>query len=131
MSSKEPTDYSIMKSAITKDFKPTPEQIKKINKYFLIRYISGDLRYIHIANILNSLPNIPIEAQYELIRCSSLDKVKYTNFRKKKFSRKQIKTIKTYYNVSDKVAKEYLEILPEEEYLKISSILESKNPNID
>jgi len=77
------TPYNIMKSAVDMRITPSIEEIKKINSFFLVRYISNDPASIYIANAINCHPNIPIEAQYKLIQNSTLDKVAFINYPKK------------------------------------------------
>ncbi len=80
---KKQTPYNVMKSAVDKKFKPTMEELKSLNSFFLIRYISNDPNSIYIANILNCNHTIPIEAQYNFVRNSTLDKVAFINYPKK------------------------------------------------
>lgn len=112
-----------MKSAIDKKFKPTPEEIRSINSFFLIRYISNDPNSIYIANALNCNYSIPIEAQYNFVRNSTLDKVAFINYPKKEKLVKDsdLKIIMEHFKVNETVAKDYVKILGPE---KTDEILE-------
>jgi hypothetical protein len=113
-----------MKSSVDKSFDPTKEEIKSLNSFFLVRYISNDPNSIYIANILNcNVKNIPIEAQYNFVRNSTLSKVAFINYPKKEklVTDKELKLIMQYYKCSSKVAKDYIEVLGPE---KTQEILE-------
>ncbi|MHB8097966.1 MAG: hypothetical protein ACYDD5_00040 [Sulfuricurvum sp.] len=102
-----------MKSAVDKTFMPTPEEIKTINSFFLIRYISNDPSSIYIANMLNCNYSIPIEAQYNFVRHSTLNKVSFINYPKKEklISDKDLKIIMRHFKINEIVAKDYIKIL--------------------
>lgn len=122
MKDKKRTPYSIIKSAVDKSFMPTKEELSKINSFFLVRYISNDPNTIYIANTLNcNVSFIPIEAQYKFVRESTLNKVAFINYPKKdkKYSKQNIKLIKTHYKCNDRIAKEYIDLMPEEEINKL------------
>ena len=105
--------YEVMKSAIDKKFKPTPEEVKSVNSFFLVRYISNDPNSIYIANALNCNHVMPIEAQYNFVRNSTLDKVAFINYPKKDKMLKDadMKIIMSHFKISESVAKDYLKIL--------------------
>jgi len=107
------TPYNIMKSAVDMRITPSIEEIKKINSFFLVRYISNDPASIYIANAINCHPNIPIEAQYKLIQNSTLDKVAFINYPKKekKLIDSEMKIIMHHFSINKTIAKEYIEIL--------------------
>ena len=128
---KSKTSYDVMKSAVDKKFVPSVEEIKSLNSFFLIRYISNDPNSIYIANILNCNHTIPIEAQYNFIRNSTLDKVAFINYPKKEklISDKELKIIIRHFKINENVAKEYIKILgpvKTEEILKKYSHLKQK-----
>jgi hypothetical protein len=116
------TPYDIMKSSVNKTFVPTQDEIRKVNSFFLIRYVSNDPNTIYVANALNCYPNIPIEAQYNFIRNSTLDKVSFINYPKKEqlIKNTDLKILMRHFKVNETVAKEYAEILGQE---KIQEIL--------
>ena len=107
------TPYNIMKSAVDKKIVPSTEEIKKINSFFLVRYISNDPASIYIANALNCNFKIPIEAQYNFVLNSTLDKVAFINYPKKEriISDKEMKIVMRHYKVNEVVAKDYVKIL--------------------
>ena len=115
------TNYNIMKSAVDKKIKPSIEEIRKINSFFLIRYISNDPASIYIANALNCNYKIPIEAQYKFILNSTLDKVAFINYPKKEklISDKDMKIITRHFKVNEQVAKDYIRILGTEKIIAI------------
>ena len=116
MSEIKHTNYNIMKSAVDKKIKPSVDEIKKINSFFLIRYISNDPASIYIANVLNCNYRIPVEAQYKFILNSTLDKVAFINYPKKDkiISDKKLKIIAKHYKVNNLVAREYIKIMGKE-----------------
>ena len=126
------TPYDIMKSSVNKSFIPTKEEIRTLNSFFLVRYISNDPNSIYIANILNcNVKNIPIEAQYNFIRNSTLSKVAFINYPKKEklISDKDLKLIMKHYKCNANVAKDYIKILGPE---KTQEILKKyKNNGVD
>jgi len=105
--------YNIMKSAVDNKLLPTVNEIKKINSFFLIRYISNDPNTIYIANMLNCNYSIPIEAQYNFIKYSTLDKVSFINYPKKEklVTDKELKVIMSHFKTNSVVAKDYIRIL--------------------
>jgi hypothetical protein len=115
MSNNKPkTPYSIMKSAVDKTFVPTNDELKKINSFFLTRFISNDPSTIYIANTLNCyVKNIPIESQYNFVRNSTMDKINFINYPKKEriISDKELNIIAHYYKCNLAIAKQYVEIL--------------------
>ena len=112
-----------MKSAVDNKLQPTVNEIKKINSFFLIRYVSNDPNTIYIANMLNCNYKIPMEAQYNFIKFSTLTKVSFINYPKKEklVSDKDLKVIMKHFKINASVAKDYIKILDVE---KTSAILE-------
>lgn len=131
MSDIKHTAYNIMKSAIDRKIDPTLEEIRKINSFFLVRYISNDPASIYIANALNCRKHIPVESQYKFIRNTSINKVAFINYPKKEkiISDKKLSIIANHYNISIIVAKEYVKIMGKdraEEIIKKYSHLNKK-----
>lgn len=116
------TAYNVMKSAVDRKIKPTLEEIKKINSFFLVRYISNDPASIYIANALNCNFKIPIESQYKFILNSTLDKVAFINYPKKErlVKDKDMRIITKHFSINESVAKDYIKILGPE---KVDEIL--------
>lgn len=110
-----------MKSAVDKTFEPSEEEIKTINSFFLIRYISNDPSTIYIANVLNCSKNIPVNAQYKFVRNSTMDRVSFVNYPKKEktSTTKELKLVMQYYKCNESTAKEYIKILGVKETQKI------------
>jgi len=115
--------YNIMKSSVDRLIEPSIEEIKKVNSFFLTRYISNDPASIYIANALNCMSKIPMEAQYKFVLHSTLDKVAFINYPKKEriISDKELQIIMRHYKVSEIVAKDYVKILGEERTKEILS----------
>jgi predicted choloylglycine hydrolase len=107
------TPYNIMKSSVDNLIIPSPDEIRKINSFFLVRYISNDPASIYIANALNCMHKIPMEAQYSFVLNSTLDKVAFINYPKKEkiVSNKELKVIANHFKINDILAKEYVTIL--------------------
>ena len=117
------TPYNVMKSSVDKKITPSIEEIKKVNSFFLVRYISNDPASIYIANALNCNFRIPIEAQYNFVLNSTLDKVAFINYPKKEriVSDKHLKIISEHFKITEIVAKDYVKIMGEEKTLEIIS----------
>lgn len=117
------TNYNVMKSAVDKKIVPTLDEIKQINSFFLVRYISNDPASIYIANALNCNFKIPIESQYKFILNSTLDKVAFINYPKKErlLKDKDMKIITRHFGINESVAKDYIKILGPK---KVEEILE-------
>jgi hypothetical protein len=114
MEEKKRTPYSIMKSAVDKTFVPTEEEKKRVNSFFLVRFISNDPSTIYIANTLNCyVKNIPVEAQYRFVRNSTMDKINYINYPKKEriVSDKELNIISYHFKCNNSIAREYVEIM--------------------
>jgi len=121
------TSYDIIKSSISKEFTPSDEDLKRTNKFFLIRFISSDPSTISLANLLNLYPDIPTSACYKFIRnSSSSTKIAYPKNTLHDIIRdkNKLKMIMKYYKCSIKLAKRYYDILPEEQYVKITQYCE-------
>jgi hypothetical protein len=117
------TPYNIMKSSVDRLISPSIEEIKKINSFFLTRYISNDPASIYIANALNCMSRIPMEAQYNFVLHSTLDKVAFINYPKKNklISDKNLQIIMKHFKIGEVTAKDYINILGEEKTLEILS----------
>jgi len=121
------TPYSIMKSSVDKSFMPSDEEIRKINSFFLTRFVSNDPSTIYIANTLNCyVKNIPIEAQYKFVRNSTMDKINFINYPKQEkiISDKDLNIIAYHYKCNLSIATEYVKILGPE---KSKEIIEKYN----
>jgi hypothetical protein len=120
------TPYNIMKSSVDRMITPSVEEIKKINSFFLTRYISNDPASIYIANALNCMSKIPMEAQYNFVLHSTLDKVAFINYPKKErlVSDKDIQIIMEHFKISETTAKDYVKILGIEKTKEILSYYE-------
>jgi len=110
------TNYNVMKSSVDGKINPTMDEIKNLNSFFLVRYISNDPVSIYIANALNCYPKIPIYAQYKFIRYSTLDKVAFISYPKKEFkmAAKDMRIICNHFNINETIAKDYIKILGDE-----------------
>ena len=113
------TMFSIMASAIKKDFTPTLEEINSINPFMFCRWLSNSPLGIDYANYFNNAIDIPMFAQYHFIR-NTVDNVKYiVNIKKDTSNNAEIEILSEYYSCSYAVAKQYHKILPADELEKI------------
>jgi hypothetical protein len=103
--------------SILNDYKPTKEEKKKINPFFFIRWLSNSSLGIHIAAVFNRYyKEIPIEVQYDLSKQLLKGKIKYIQVPKKPEDESEvIQNISRFYKVSLNIAKEYFDIMDEEE----------------
>jgi hypothetical protein len=116
----EKTFFQILTSTVDKKFFPTETQIETLNSYIMLQYISNDPMGAIVANSMNVYHNTPITAQYRFIRHALPKNVKFIKFLKKeKVSDENINLISKYYNLNDKLAMEYLEMMTEEDILRI------------
>jgi len=113
--------YNIMKSSVDNLIVPTTDEIRKINSFFLVRFISNDPASIYIANALNCMYKIPMEAQYSFVLNSTLDKVAFINYPKKEraLSDKDLAIIATHFKINTILAKDYVKTLGAEKTQEI------------
>jgi len=124
--------YEVMKSSVLKNFAPTKEEIQSLNSFFLIRFISNDPNSIYIANALNCNSSIPIEAQYNFVRNSTLNKVAFITYPKKEkiLSDKELQIIMRHFKTNKSVSLEYIKVLGEaktQEILELYSKIKFEN----
>ena len=115
-SAKKKTMFDVMSTVVNKRFMPTEEELKLLNSFILVRYISNDSFGINIANVINTYHKMPIKAQYLYARFALKDKINYINYPKKKEqpNKEIIEIICKEYKCSDNIAMDYIERLPKE-----------------
>ena len=96
---------------------PTQEEIKTLNSFFLVRWLSNNKFTLPIASYINLYYNIPSEIQYQFaedyIHLTGLkNKVKFIYYKKQETEEIQLlNTIKEKYKINEKQAQEYYNII--------------------
>lgn len=114
--------FKTMTGVLDKNKNETISNINKIPSYMFCKWLSGNPKTIFDANFINLHYNMPIEAQYKLIRQTHLGKVKYIQWVKnEKDDSKEIETVAKHLKFSFQKAKEFISLADKDE---INSILE-------
>ncbi len=115
--------FPTMWSSLDKNKTPTDDDLKKIQSYIFCKWLSGDYRTIHDANIFN-MYNIPVKNQYFYIKHKHAGKIR--NIKYIKSDKDEINTdvdnISNFYKVNSDKAREYLEFISQDELLKLREI---------
>jgi hypothetical protein len=94
---------------------PTKEEKKKINSFFLVRWLSNDINTLPVSNYVNRFYDIPVEIQYQfcddyLTLAGIKGKVKFIYYQKDKVDKDfqaYIESIQKKYNINSQQAQEY------------------------
>lgn len=73
--------FKVMGSCL-KGPRASDADIAQIPSWLFVRWLSGDPRTLPIANSINSLYNMPIQAQYDLVRGMLYNKINFIKFPK-------------------------------------------------
>jgi len=113
--------WNIMSSAFNHNFTPTGEEISNISSFVFCRLISNHIFGSLITNFISVYPEIPIEAQYKLIR-NSMPKIKYLKYPSSQKAEKTeiIENICDLYNCNIQTAIEYCALMTDAEKERIS-----------
>ena len=98
------------------------EEINSVSPYLFCRWLSGNQYTILASNELNKYYNeIPFLNQFMMIRKTFGNKIKFIPFPKtlKDEESNEIKCLEKYFKISYNKAKEYLELISEEELRRI------------
>ena len=98
------------------------EEINSVSPYLFCRWLSGNQYTILASNELNKYYNeIPFLNQFMMIRKTFGGKIKFIPFPKtlKDEESNEIKCLEKYFKISYNKAKEYLELISEEELRRI------------
>ncbi len=108
-------------SAILSHKTPSKEEIQKISSFIMIRWLSGNVNTVIPANIINCNYNLPVYNQFRFLD----DYCNLTGIKNKKlfikYNKSQEKVTKTqeniarYYNINLNTAKQYFNLMSEEE----------------
>lgn len=112
----EPTFFSLMSSIVDKKFFPTEEQIDTMNSFVTCQFLSNDPMGSIIANTMNVYNKVPMTAQYRFFRNALPANIKRINYIKKPKVEinEDINHIMEYYNVNEKIALEYYDLMTKE-----------------
>lgn len=114
--------FKTMTTALKGDC-PSEQEINEVPSYIFCRWLSGNPNTITIANIFNYFHKIPIKNQYDVVRALFHNKIRFISYPKSdKDTLKDLENleyIKKYYKVNDDIAKQYLEVISDEELSKI------------
>lgn len=73
--------FDILNSCLKGPRAPEAE-VAKLSSWMLCRWLEGDPRTISIANVINNLCDMPIQAQYDFVRGMLHGKIKFVRFPK-------------------------------------------------
>lgn len=109
--------FNTIKTALDPKKTPSDEELQKISTYVFCRWLSGNPHTIKAANMFNRFENIPIENQYHVIKSAFAGKIKYIPYPKniKEKKNPELEYLSKHFNISLEKAKEYLELISEEE----------------
>lgn len=113
--------FKTLTSSLDLKKNPSSEEIQKIPSYIFCRWLSGNPHTISAANAINLYSDIPIENQYYMIKRAFGGKVKFIPYPKNTSvdELKKVQYIGQQFNISIEKAKEYLELISNEELSKI------------
>lgn len=93
------------------------EEIATLSSWMLCRWLSGDPRTIGIANWINELYDMPITAQYDLVRSMLHGKIRFIKFPKtpKTASDEVVLRVAQRYRCNPNLVPEIMALMCEEE----------------
>lgn len=107
----ERTFFQIITSIVDKKFFPTEDEIGTLNSYITLQYLANDPQASMYANVINCYSDIPLSAQYRFLRHSLPKKFIKFNKKEKIQDKETVELVSRYYNISEKLAINYLELL--------------------
>lgn len=110
--------FKIMYSALDKKFKPTLAQKKKISGFLFDNILANNENTLDLALIFTT-NNIPVNKQYDMVR-TLLPKCYIPYPKKSKKPQKDIDNIIKYYNVNERIANQYHDLLSKKELKTIN-----------
>ena len=118
------TMFQTMATIVNKKYWPSDEEIRKINSFMLVRYVSNDVYGIQMALYIDYFDKIPMEAQYRFFRHSLADKISYIKFpaKEKVNNAEELEVIQNHYKINQRLGMDYLKRLPQEEIDKLVNL---------
>ena len=114
--------FKVMTSCLNKKTKISEEEIEKIPSYVFLRWLSGSPYTVLAANFINMYNKIPVTNQFYMIRHAFGDKIKFIKYPKgsnEKGDSYELECLMKYFNISLEKAKEYRELIDENELQNI------------
>lgn len=110
------TMFQTMSTVVNKNFWPTDDEIKKINSFMLVRYISNDPFGCQIGSAIDHFHTMPMNAQYRFVRYSLSNKISYIKFPKKEKidNKEEIEILMKHYKINERTAVEYSNLMTPE-----------------
>lgn len=104
------------------------EEVKKIPSWLLCRWLSGNPNTLKMANVFNVYSGIPVECQAKMVRDTFAGKVKYIPYPKqtKHQDEKSVEYVAEYFKISLPKAREYIEVMSEDELKNIVQMFENQ-----
>jgi hypothetical protein len=106
------TSYSVMMSAIKKDFIPNEAELKTINSFMMCRVISNHPAYITLANFINNATDIPLVAQYWFVRSTNYNVRFIAPIKKTSEIDSDINVLADHYQCNYQLARQYYKLMP-------------------
>ena len=115
----EPNMFRIMYSSLDKKMKPTEKQKKKISGFLFDNILANNEQTLELA-LMFTTHDIPVNKQYDMVR-TLLPKCYIPYPKKSKKPQKDIENIIKYYNVNERIANQYFDMMTKEERKKINN----------
>jgi hypothetical protein len=115
--------WHVMNSSLDKRMNPSLEEKRKIPEYLFHNLLTKFEGTIPLALIFTTR-EIPVEHQYDIVR-NNTPKIKIPFEKKNQEESELLERISKYYNCSLSVAKEYEDIMTEQEKNRIFSLYET------
>lgn len=118
--------FKTMTSVLNTKQNPSEDEINKIPSFIFCRWLSGNSNTVLAANQLNLFSNIPMVNQYKMIKSVFAGKIKYIPYPKNvnADALKKEQYIANYFKINIDKAKEYLELMDNNEINTIVSMYE-------
>ena len=115
-------------STVLKPETPSLDEIHKIPSYIFLRWLSGSPYTVMAANEVNQFYDIPIECQYNMFKSAFCGKIRYIPYPKSVSSKSQdgIEALMQHFKISEPKAREYAELISDEEYEEIKNFYGNK-----
>ncbi len=112
---KEKTMFQVMSTIVNKKFVPTNAELKKLNSFIMVRYLSNDAQCVFtVATTLDHYHKMPLKAQYMYARYSLGNKINYINYPKKEEmpNKDDIDIFCTHFKCNEQTAMDYYNRIP-------------------
>lgn len=118
--------FQVFKNILKPGYQITEADIQKINSFVMCRWLSGHPGSLLIAQMINHYDKMPVDVQVQLAHTLA-GKFKYIPYPKSpKNIEQNLDSLCQYFNISPRIAQEYLEFISEDDLKTIEYELRSK-----